>query len=185
MPNVTRFLVRHGTFFSHYEVATPLCCPSRASLLTGQYPHNDNVFNNKPGYASLRDPQSTLPGWLQASGYVTAHVGKYLNRYEKVAPSLATPGPGWDQWYSVGEAAHYYDYDLGANGHLIHFGTKSRDNVTRVPTRYSLALIQRYAGGPRPLYLQLDERVPHDSGGPRSRPSATGARCRSFATSTS
>jgi arylsulfatase A-like enzyme len=166
MPNTERFIVGHGTLFTHYDVATPLCCPSRASLLTGQYPHNDGVFNNKPGYGGLRDPASTLPAWLQARGYVTAHVGKFLNRYERVAPSLATPAPGWDQWFTIPEAAHYYDYDLGANGRLIHFGTKPSDHVTRVLSRYTLKMIHRYAGGPTPLYLELDERAPHDSGGP-------------------
>jgi N-acetylglucosamine-6-sulfatase len=162
MPQTTRFLSHHGTRFSHYIVSTPQCCPSRASLLTGQYPHNDGVFSNGPGYPTLLDKASTLPAWLEGAGYITVHVGKYLNGYVGFAGALATPAPGWDRWFTVsGESSRYYDYPLGVDGHLVDYGIGPRSYVTRVLQRRAIRMIAAYAGGKRPLYLQLDERAPH------------------------
>jgi arylsulfatase A-like enzyme len=162
MPRTSSFLADHGTTFSSYVVATPACCPSRASLITGQYPHNDGVFANTPGYPGLVDKRSTLPAWLENAGYFTVHVGKFLNEYAQWAGTIARPAPGWDRWYSVGGAnSPYYDYQLGVNGHLAHYGTRPRSYLTRVLERRAVRAIAARAAGRRPLYLQLDERAPH------------------------
>ena len=67
----------------------PLCCPSRATYLTGQYAHNHGVIHNAGpfgGYARL-DHTNTLPVWLQQAGYRTIHVGRYLNGYGTRTPA--------------------------------------------------------------------------------------------------
>jgi N-acetylglucosamine-6-sulfatase len=79
MPNVSRLLAGKGTTFTDAIVTTPLCCPSRATWITGQYAHNHGVTSNGLGYAALEDKANTLPVWLDRAGYKTAHVGKYLN----------------------------------------------------------------------------------------------------------
>src|SRR5687767_3408294 len=79
-----RLLGQEGTVFANAFVSYPVCCPSRATLLTGQYAHNHKVMANKPpdgGHGRL-DHSNTLPVWLQETGYETAHVGKYLNGYK-------------------------------------------------------------------------------------------------------
>ena len=75
MPATTRLLADAGTTFSEYVVASPLCCPSRAALESGQYPHNNAVVSNSPGYGALVGKHNTLPTWLGKAGYRTAHVG--------------------------------------------------------------------------------------------------------------
>ena len=83
MENVNRLLVQQGVRFDNSYASYPLCCPSRATFLTGQYAHNHGVLGNAPplgGYIAL-DHTNTLPIWLQEAGYYTALVGKYLNGY--------------------------------------------------------------------------------------------------------
>ena len=80
MPNLFNRLMPRGTTFTDYVVTTPLCCPSRATILTGQYGHNNGVLRNF--YPDLKQQQNVLPAWLQRAGYNTAHVGKFLNAYE-------------------------------------------------------------------------------------------------------
>ena len=162
MPRTLAFLRRRGTAFRHYVAASPQCCPSRASLLTGQYPHNNGVLSNVPGYPKLRGKANTLPAWLDRAGYLTVHVGKFLNGYAERTGSIGKPAPGWDRWFSLGGVgAPYYDYGLGVNGHVVHYGRRPRSYVTRVLERRALRVIARHAAGRRPLYLQLDERAPH------------------------
>ena len=73
-----------GTSFDQAIASFPLCCPSRATNLTGQYAHNHGVLHNAgPSAASSQlDHTNTLPVWLQGAGYRTMHVGRYLNGYE-------------------------------------------------------------------------------------------------------
>ena len=84
-------LGERGTTFTRAFSPYPLCCPARATLLTGQYAHNHDVLGNTQpygGFANL-DDSSTLPVWLQAAGYRTAMLGKYLNGYP-TAPTRST-----------------------------------------------------------------------------------------------
>jgi N-acetylglucosamine-6-sulfatase len=162
MPETWRLLVQRGSSFTNAIVTTPLCCPSRAAFLTGQYGHNNGVLHNN--YRPLRDKHNTLPVWLSRAGYRTAHVGKYLNNYTSVPGPATKPAPGWQQWRTLIDN-RYYDYDMSINGRRVHFGTAPRDYATRVLGRQASAVVRRYASRSRPLYLQLDEWAPH-TGGP-------------------
>ena len=93
MPNTKRLLARRGTRFTDYIASTAQCCPSRASLITGQYAHNHGVTSNTVGYPGLVDKGNVLPVWLQRAGYRTIHVGKFLNGYERSAEPDSTVRP--------------------------------------------------------------------------------------------
>lgn len=99
LPIVQRLLGEGGTTFDNSFVTTPLCCPSRASLLRGQYVHNHEVFGHLGDYNGWNkfngegNEDSTLATWLDGAGYDTVMVGKYLNGYN--APQVP---PGWDVW---------------------------------------------------------------------------------------
>ena len=74
MPWVTSELINSGVTFTNGHVTTALCCPSRTSILTGQYSHRTGVLDNNPpdGGAQAFDDSSTIATWLQAAGYRTA-----------------------------------------------------------------------------------------------------------------
>ena len=95
MPRTKRLLASRGTIFTDYIATTAQCCPSRASLLTGQYAHNHGVTSNAAAYPALIDKHNVLPEWLREAGYRTMHVGKFLNGYAQFAdpPSRVAGGP--------------------------------------------------------------------------------------------
>jgi arylsulfatase A-like enzyme len=165
MPNTFKLLVDHGTMFKDYIATTALCCPSRASLITGQYAHNHGVFANggkEGGYQALRDKGNVLPVWLEQAGYNTIHLGKFLNGYWKVGDDPAAVGPGWDDWQTlINKEDAYYKYDLSNNGQVVHYGDKPSDYVTRVLERKAVQAIRDYSKVNAPFYLQFDERAPH------------------------
>jgi N-acetylglucosamine-6-sulfatase len=161
MPTTLELLGAQGTTFEDSVVTTPLCCPSRASFLTGQYGHNNGVLSNRPGYRDLISKRSTLPVWLRRAGYATAHVGRYLNGYKQLGPKKVAPG--WDEWYTALEPRDYYGYDLQINGsRAVRHGNKPSDYLTRVLNRLAVRIIRQQVPTMRPLYLQLDHFAPHD-----------------------
>jgi arylsulfatase A-like enzyme len=163
MPNVERLLVRRGTSFDSSIVSFPLCCPSRATFLTGQYAHNHGVLSNVPpagGYSAL-DGTNTLPVWLQRAGYVTGHVGKYLNGYGARDP-LEIP-PGWTEWYAPpGMSAHqYYGYALNENRRIERYGADAASYQTDVYARKAVELVGRFAPRRQPFFLSVAFLAPH------------------------
>jgi len=123
MPHVRDLITEHGVTFTNSFVSYPLCCPSRATLLTGQYAHNHGVLGNEPpngGYGAFADERTTLPAALQDAGYDTIHIGKYLNRYGLAHPRHVPPG--WDDWHGlVGDSVYeYLGFTLNNNGTLRH-----------------------------------------------------------------
>jgi len=165
MPQTAKLVGGQGTTFKNFIVTTPLCCPSRAAVMTGQYGHNSGVLGNHPGYPDLQGKRNVLPVWLQRAGYQTAHVGKFLNGYGHGPEDVTDVAPGWDQWFTLIHGPRYYGYTLSKNGHEVHFGNRPRDHVTRVLDREALRLLRKDLKRKGPVYLQLDERAPHTSQG--------------------
>jgi hypothetical protein len=96
MPKVHSLLAERGVTFTNSFVNVSLCCPSRASFLTGQAAHNHGIKSNKlpsGGWQVFKDKEeNALPVWLKAAGYKTALLGKYLNRYSGRAPGCHRVG---------------------------------------------------------------------------------------------
>lgn len=168
MPNVGRLLGAQGTTFDNAFVSFSLCCPSRATLLTGQYAHNHGVFGNHPpdgGYAQL-DTTNWLPLWLQRAGYRTIHLGKFLNGYG--SEDQTEVPPGWDEWYgSIDPSSYqYYGYTLNENGTLVTYGADGDPAFyqTDFYAHRAAALIARSAASPQPFFLSVGFLAPHQGG---------------------
>jgi N-acetylglucosamine-6-sulfatase len=157
-----------GATFDNSFASFPLCCPSRATYLTGQYPHNHGVLANQApdgGFAKL-DSSNTLPVWLQQAGYHTAHIGKYLNGYEQF-PDLEPAG--WSEWYGSTRTYRFYDYTLNENGNLVTYGTSAEQYQADVYTNKAVEFIDRRAPEQQPFFLSVAYLAPH-SGGPNVNP---------------
>ena len=167
MRNVNRLLGRKGTTFTQAVVSFALCCPSRATFLTGQYAHNHRVLSNVApfgGYGRL-DHSTTLPVWLRRSGYHTVHVGKHLNGYGLARPKEIPPG--WSEWYGAVDPStfRYFDFTLNENGTLVRY-RKRTDYQTDVLARRASEVIRRRGPLRQPFFLYVGLVAPH-SGAPR------------------
>ena len=159
MPEATSFFAEGGTTFADAIAVPPLCCPSRAGFLTGQYPHNHGVLGNEPGYPDLRDPEATLPVALQAAGYRTGLIGKYLSNYELVGGER--PAPGFDRWFATLRYAGYRDYVVSDDGEPRHYGTEDRDYSTSVYFRQARKFVADAGEAKQPFFLWLAPNAPH------------------------
>jgi N-acetylglucosamine-6-sulfatase len=167
MRNVNRLLARKGTTFTQAVVSFPLCCPSRATFLTGQYAHNHRVLSNVAphgGYARL-DHSTTLPVWLRRGGYHTVHIGKHLNGYGVARPNEIPPG--WSEWYGAVDPStfRYFDFTLNENGTLVRY-RKRTDYQTDVFARRASEVIRRRGPLRQPFFLYVGLVAPH-GGAPR------------------
>ena len=166
MPKTTKEVAKSGTIFSQAIATTPTCCPSRASFITGQYAHNHGVLEND--YGLLGDDTSTLPTWLEAAGYRTIHVGKYMNRYKKVM-GATTVAPGWDEFDAALERYSYYDYSLRLNGKTKRYGDEEEDYLTTVLNELAVEEIEDAAPSNKPFFLQYTPYAPHIAPGDKKR----------------
>jgi N-acetylglucosamine-6-sulfatase len=168
MQHVHALLSGEGTRFGQAIASFPLCCPARATHLTGQYAHNHGVLHNNPpfgGFISL-DHTNTLPVWLQSSGYRTMHVGRYLNGYEFRHGIPA----GWTDWHGSPHSAafNYGAWKVNENGVLRDYPSADHpgEHQTDFTTRRAVELIDQAAPGEQPFFLSLWYVAPH-RGGPR------------------
>jgi arylsulfatase A-like enzyme len=173
MDRTRDLLGERGATFPHSFANWPVCCPSRATFLTGQYAHNHQVLGNRPplgGFERL-DGSETLPVWLQRAGYHTAHIGKYLNGYEN--SEVGVP-PGWSEWHGSKRTYLFYGYSLLEDGEEVVYGDPQENpDDPAAPGTYSsdvytdkaVELISRRSGSPEPFFLSLAYLAPH-SGGP-------------------
>ena len=171
MPKVKRLLAGEGTTFNRSFVSFPVCCPSRATFLTGQYPHNHFVEGLEPpwgGYINL-DTSSYLPVWLRRVGYNTIQLGKFLNGYGTQNLDQTEVPRGWTDWQgSVDPSTYrYYGYTLNENGVLRTYGADEDPAFyqTDFYGRRASELIERYATKRRPFFLSLNFVAPHHGGG--------------------
>jgi len=170
MPQV-RELQRRGLTFNNYFVSDSLCCPSRASIFTGEFPHDTRVFTNAgpnggiSAFFANGDQNRTFNLALQQTGYDTAMMGKYLNGYldgPARSPLSAREVPtGWTQWDVAGWGYPEYDYPMDINGHVRRFGHRPRAYLTNVLARRGVQFIDRAARSGRPFFLELATFAPH------------------------
>jgi arylsulfatase A-like enzyme len=126
MPHSMRQFARGGTEFRNYYASSPVCSPSRASMLSGQYPWNNGVQGNSgpdggwTGWKNHSIYRRNLATTLHRAGYRTAHVGKFTNGYYNKAKGQVEKDvpPGWDDWFtsSYVRGTHSYGYFLNWNG---------------------------------------------------------------------
>ncbi|MDQ4146843.1 MAG: sulfatase [Pseudomonadota bacterium] len=158
----TRQLIEaQGTNFRNFYVSCPMCCPSRATFLTGQYPHNHGVLLNCPGGYTTLDNNNTLPVWLQQAGYFTSHIGKYLNGYGQYTPPTLVP-PGWTDWQGLVDPSTYgfYNYTINDNGTLVAYGDAPTDYQTDVLASRAVETIDE-AVLQQPFFLSIAPVPPH------------------------
>ena len=175
LPNLQSAIVDNGFEFSNAFVTNSVCCPSRATFLSGLYTHNHGVLTNYPptGGAPAFDDSSTLATWLHDGGYYTAYIGKYLNGYgqfdmnddgQYTQEDITYVPPGWDEWRGLVDPSTYrmYDYSVNNNGVIESYGTDVSDYQTDVLSAYVqefLSLSEQQDD--KPFFLAVMPLAPH------------------------
>ncbi len=175
MPRVTQELVAQGVTFDNFFVTTPLCCPSRATFLTGKYAHNHGVLSNTlaehGGFEQFYNDGNesrTIAIWLQGAGYRTALIGKYLNQYPgSLSPSYIPPG--WTDWRVALYGEKYYNFDLNENGLTVRYGFAPEDYEADVIRHHALDFIAESHRADQPFFLMLTPEAPHQPQVPAPR----------------
>src|SRR5829696_217113 len=179
MPKTKALLQNAGMTFENAFVSNALCCPSRSTIMRGQYSHNNGVWSD----SSTDSSSTTSGGWqayqqngneadnvatrLQGVGYRTALFGKYLNRYDN---TTYVP-PGWDRWFgafTLGDL-HYFNYDVNDQGTITHYGARASDYSTDVISRQADAFISNSASQGTPFFVYVAPIAPHDPSTPAPR----------------
>ena len=174
-----------GASFDNYTVTDSLCCPSRSSILTGRFPHDTRIFSNGGNDGGFRvfhrrgEEKSTIGTDLQAAGYRTGFVGKYLNGYQ---PDLHLDGqqhyvpPGWNDWDVTGNGYPEYNYTLNHNHKLDPHGSRPRDYLVDVMRTQAVHFISTSAALHKPFMLEVATFAPHAPYTPARRDIGTFAR---------
>jgi arylsulfatase A-like enzyme len=143
-----------GTRYTQAYATTPNCCPSRASIFTGNYAHNHRVKRNIIGDAPQLKQESTVQRYLQERGYHTGIYGKYLNNWD---PALSPPH--FDDWAVFSQPNRYYNVNFNVNGSIR--------NVRRYSNHFITGRALRFLRGTeveddaRPWFLVLAPYAPH------------------------
>jgi N-acetylglucosamine-6-sulfatase len=160
MPKTRSVLKAKGMSFSHAFVSNALCCPSRATIMRGQYSHNTKVWTNggpSGGWQAFRNnglQRDNVATRLDSAGYRTALIGKYFNGYN----TTSVP-PGWDRWFATEEG--YFNYDANDQGTIRHFGTDASDYQTDVLKRRAKAFVGTSVTTGKPFFAYVAPIAPH------------------------
>jgi arylsulfatase A-like enzyme len=173
-PKFNSLMTQQGTTFSNFFVTDSLCCPSRSSILRGQYVHNHDVQGNKPpdgGFEKFHangDEKSTMATWMHDAGYRTGLLGKYLNGYPKTVDPSFVP-PGWDEWDSPNGGNPYaeFNYRMNENGKNVAYGANPQDYLVDVLSNKAGSFIEQQSN--KPFFLYVAPFVPHQPATPAPR----------------
>ncbi len=168
LTNVNKHLVSEGTLFENAFVTYPVCCPSRATLLTGQYPHNHQVLSNvlpiggSKRFYENRGDRATIATAMKSAGYRTAYFGKYLNGFGRRDATYVPPG--WTDWYAnVTKRSAYFDFDISINGVPAFFDSsnETENYRTDIETEQVIDVIEDASGQDVPFLLYISPFAPH------------------------
>jgi len=173
MPEIRSRLIEEGISLEEAFVSHPICCPSRATLLTGLYDHNHGVKGNAPPeggfqtFVSEGHEENSIAATLQQSGYRTAFFGKYLNGYPAGDPTHVPPG--WDEWYGKLDEQKLYDYRINENGEEVSYGSEEEDFFTDVLSGQATDFVSRAAPEDQPFFAYVAPTAPHGPATPAER----------------
>ena len=162
MPVLHESIAAPGASFSRSYVSVPVCCPSRSSLYTGTYQHNNKVVGNGvntncSSAAWQAGPEKrTFPVQLQAAGYRTYFSGKYLNDYgfPAVGGTAHVP-PGWSDWHGLVGNSAYSNYTLSNNGVAEPHGDTPADYLPTIVHKRGMAFINASVAAGAPFFAYL------------------------------
>lgn len=169
MPKTRRLVRDQGIELERFYTPYSLCTPSRVSVLTGRYPHNTRVLGNDApdgghsAFVSHGAEASTIAVWLEAAGYRTSLVGKYVNGYPASGLGDNYQPPGWTDWHALVRNVYgFFNYAMVENGRRVQYGTAADDYSTDVIARKAAKLIDEYeADDQRPFFLYVAPTAPH------------------------
>lgn len=167
MPKLRRLVAEQGVSFERAYISDPLCCPSRATILTGKYTHNHGVTNNhdrRGGARKLRKQglhRDTIGTRLAQDGYTTGYFGKWLNGYDgRYVP------PGWDSWFAFsGDLNEPDSYDVNVDGRRKTISRKH--NETDLLRKEASTFVENRRGSP--WFAVVSTHAPHGPYWPPAR----------------
>lgn len=152
-------LVSSGVKFSNTVSTYPLCCPGRATIQRGQYPHNTRIYGNSEPQGGWEKFQrlglhhNTVATWLDDAGYQTGLFGKYMNNYrDKLIP------PGWDRWYA------WNGVDMGWSSVNDQGNVKplERPQADSLVADNAAAFLRNRLPGPQPVFAFVNFGAMHE-----------------------
>jgi N-acetylglucosamine-6-sulfatase len=171
MPKTQALLGAQGMQFANAFVTNPLCCPSRATIMRGQYAHNTGVWTNTPGpdgawqgYKNHGNEQDNIATRFHGAGYRTGLFGKYFNDYDG-----STVPPGWDDWFGVPSGTGVFNYYVNDNGTQKFFGNSESDYATDVLSRETQSFIDASVVANKPFLAYVAPKPPHEPAVPAPR----------------
>lgn len=168
MPLTKSLVADAGATLDQFIFNQPLCCPSRATMLRGQYSQNTGVTDNEApegGYFAFYNKgneASTIGTWFNDAGYSTAYVGKYLNGYARSAGLPNTHVPvGWDRWFGLFAGENYnYSYTVNEDGVITSRGSDPEDYQTDVLAGEAQRFLNSDLAA-SPFLMQVSVKSPH------------------------
>ncbi|MEO8422449.1 MAG: sulfatase [Actinomycetota bacterium] len=160
MPETRRIFQDGGVVYANAFDSTPLCCPARGSLWSGQYSHNHGVLTNKdPAAESRYDQTKTLQYYLSQAGYMNALVGKYWNDWPRT-----TPPPYFQKFTMMAGGYNNATFNVdGVQKQLPGYSTDVMGNV-------SVGYLQSFeANDAQPWFLYIATHAPHENYTPSSK----------------
>jgi len=174
MQYTNKLIGEQGATFTNYFVTSTACCPSRATTIRGQYPHNTGILENSPGFEEfyrLGHDDDTLAVWMKQAGYKNSFMGKYLNLYP-AGVKRSYISPGWSDWhvflYNI-TPDFYFGYTMNENGKLVKYYQKDYDYSTDVLRDRAIEYIDKYSKRASPFFIFVSTYAPHGPDDPAPR----------------